>query len=294
MRITVIVNPAAGVPEPVLSILNDAWAEADIDWDVAITHKPGDGREAARKAAEEGVDAVGVYGGDGTVAEVASALAEGGPPMLLLPGGTGNALAEDLGIPPTLAEAAALAVGDAGEARLVDLGRDGDTWFVLRLTMGFEAEMVANATREMKDRYGWLAYAFSGLQTLAAPPTATYSLVVDGEHHECAGVAAIVANSAASGMRGIRLAENVDVSDGLLDVIVATSPDLLGWLGNAADAAQGLEPRMLNHWRGSDIRVESAPAQTVLADGEEMGAGPVHVTVVPGAIRVLVPKAQQK
>ena len=81
--------------------------------------------------------------------------------MLLLPGGTGNALADDLGIPSTLAQAAALANGDLSEIRLVDLGRIGDRWFVLRLTAGFEAEMVAAATREMKDRYGWLAYAFT-------------------------------------------------------------------------------------------------------------------------------------
>ena len=62
-----------------------------------------------------------------------------------------------------------LAVGDAGETRRIDLGRASGQYFALRLTMGFEAEMVAAATRELKDRYGWLAYALTGLQTLAAP-----------------------------------------------------------------------------------------------------------------------------
>ena len=290
MRIRVIINPAAGVAEPILSVLNDVFGSAEIDWDVAITHDAGDGEAEARKAADKGFDLIGVYGGDGTVAEVASALAEGGPPMLLLPGGTGNALAEDLGVPPLLADAAALAVGGAGEIKRVDLGRAGDRRFVLRLTMGFEAEMVSAATREMKDRYGWLAYALTGLQTLAAPPMAAYSMTVDGEAIECEGLAAVIANSASSGLPGVRLAEDVDVADGLLDLIVVQNPDFLGWLGNAADVASGQQPRMLNRWRGTEIHVDAHPAQSVLSDGEDAGLTPVDVTVEPGVIGVLVPK----
>ncbi len=290
MRVKVIINPAAGKPEPVLSILNDVFGAADIDWSVAITHKIGDGAIAARKAADQGFDLIGAYGGDGSVADVASGLAEGGPPILLLPGGTGNALADDLGIPPKLANAAALAVGDAGAIRRVDLGRCGGTWFVLRMTMGFEAAVVLATTKEMKDRYGWLAYALTGLRSLADPPTARYSMTVDGRAVECEGLAAVVANSASTGAPGVRIAGDVDVSDGMLDVVVVQSDTLSLLLGSAADAAQGLQPRMLSRWRGRDIHVEADPAQAVLADGEEAGSTPVDVTVVPGAVSVLVPR----
>ena len=291
MRVRVIINPAAGAAEPVLSVLNDVFGPARVDWDVAITHEAGDAEAAARAAADKGFDLLGVYGGDGTIAEVASALAEGGPPMLLLPGGTGNALAEDLGIPPLLANAAGLAVDDAGEVKRVDLGKVGSVRFALRLTMGFEAEMVSTATREMKDRYGWLAYALTGLKTLSAPPMATYSMTVDGDAMECEGLAAVIANSASSGLAGVRLAEDVDVSDGLLDLIVVRNPDLLGWLGNAADVAQGQQPRMLSRWRGTEIHVDASPAQSVLADGEDAGLTPVDVTIERGAIGVLVPRS---
>jgi len=290
MRVKIIINPAAGNSEPVLSVLNDVFGPAEIDWDVVVTHGTGDGVTAAREAADQGFDLVGAYGGDGTVAEVASALAEGGPPMLLLPGGTGNALAEDLGIPPRLVDAAALAIGDAPEIRRVDLGRVGKRWFVLRLTMGFEATMVGATTREMKNRYGWLAYALTGLQTLSEPPMAKYSITVDGQAVECEGLAAVVSNSASIGVAGIRLADDVDVSDGLLDVAVVQSLDLLGLLGSAADAAQGEQPRILSRWRGREIHVEAGPAQAVLADGEEAGWTPLDVTIVPGALGVVVPK----
>jgi len=290
MRVKVIINPAAGRPEPILSVLNDVFAPAGIDWEVDITHKSGDGVAAARQAADEGYDLVGAYGGDGSVSEVVSGLAEGGPPILLLPGGTGNALAADLGIPPGLAEAAALAVGEAGEVRRVDVGRSGKLWFVLRLTTGFEADMVSAATQEMKDRFGWLAYAFSGLMAISDAPMATYRITVDGAEVECEGLAALVANSAMVGVSSLRIADDVDVSDGLLDLVVVQRADLPGLIGSAADVAQGQQPRMMSRWRGKEIRVETTPPQAVLADGEDAGLTPVDVTVVPGAVGVLVPK----
>jgi diacylglycerol kinase (ATP) len=290
MRVRIVINPAAGNSEPVLSVLNGVFDPAGIEWDVVLTHKAGDGATAAREATDQGFDLVGAYGGDGTVAEVASGLAEGGPPMLLLPGGTGNALAADLGIPPKLADAAALAVAGAGEIRRVDMGRAGERWFVLRLTMGFEADVVGATTREMKDSFGWLAYAMSALQALSEPPMATYSVTVDGETVECEGLAAVVCNSASIGVGGIRLADDVDVSDGVLDVAVLQSLDLMSLLGSAADAAQGQELRMLSRWRGAVIHVESSPVLEVLADGEEAGRTPVDATIVPGALGVVVPK----
>ncbi|NTW28852.1 MAG: diacylglycerol kinase family lipid kinase [Coriobacteriia bacterium] len=290
MRIKVIANPGAGQPQPILSVLNDTLGAAGIDWDVAITHGPGDGYAAVRKAAEEGYDLIGAYGGDGTISEVAFALALGGPPMAIFPGGTGNALAEDLGIPKTLAEAATLVAGGAYDLRAVDMGRVGDSRFILRVTMGFEASIVEAATRELKDRYGWLAYVFAGLQMLSNPPRASYVIDVDGETIKAEGLACIIANSATTGVLGMRIADDVDVSDGLLDVIVVESADMLSTAGNALDAVSGQQLRGMTRWRGERIRVKSRPKQSVLADGEDAGSTPVEVSVTPGAIRVVVPK----
>ena len=293
MRIKVIANPSAGQPEPVLSVLNDAFGPAEIDWDVVVTHGKGDGYEATRQAVGQGYDLIAAYGGDGTVTEVASALALGGPPMAILPGGTGNALAEDLGIPRTLAEAAALIAGGVYDIRRVDMGRVGDGFFILRLTMGFEASVVEVATRELKDRFGWLAYAFAGLQTLANPERTCYVIEVDGVAVEAEGLACILANSASMGVIGVKIADGVDLSDGLLDVVVVDLPDLSSLMGSAADVAFGEAPRGLTRWRGKRIRVETRPQQPVLADGEDAGKTPVEASVVPGAIGILVPKAAQ-
>jgi diacylglycerol kinase (ATP) len=291
VRIKVVINPGAGQPEPVLSALNDTLGSAGIEWDVAVTHGPGDGRDAALEAVQQGYDLIGAYGGDGTVSEVASALALGGPPMVILPGGTGNALATDLGIPAKLIDAAALVAGGEYDIRPVDMGRVGDGFFILRLTMGFEASVVEAATRESKDRFGWLAYAFAGLQALADPPTAIYRMDVDGEAVEASGLACVLANSAATGVSGTSLAEGVDVSDGMLDLFVIDLPDLASLLGSAADAAAGQQPRGMTRWRAKQVRIESRPKQSVLTDGEDAGTTPVEVSVAPGAISVVVPKA---
>ncbi len=291
-RVMIIVNPAAGKAEPVLSILNDVFGPAKIEWQVAITHRAGDGVTAAREAVEAGFDLIGAYGGDGTVAEVASALADGGPPLLLLPGGTGNALAEDLGIPSDLAGAAALALEGGSDVRRIDIGRTGDTRFVLRLTMGIEAALVGSATREMKDRLGWLAYVVAGVQALADPPVAEYTVTVDDESYVVEGVAAMIANSASVGhLAGVKLAQGVDLSDGRLDVAVVEKAGLPSLLGSVAEAAQGQEPGGVRRWSGARIRVDAKPAQAILADGEESGSTPVDATVIPAAVSVLVPRA---
>lgn len=293
MRVKIIVNPGAGQPEPILSILNDTLGKAGLDWDVDVTHKAGDGFDAARNAAKEGYDLVCSYGGDGTVSEVAAALAESGTIMAILPGGTGNGLADDLGIPGDLASAAELVASQAYDVRAVDVGRVGDKLFVLRVTMGFEASVVETATRDLKDKFGSLAYAFAGLQTLANPPKATYSIEVDGKTYEAEGMACIVANSASTGVLGLKLSDAVDVSDGQLDVIIAEQADLATLAGTAADAVAGAEPRSFCRWTGKKITVKSTPGQSVLADGEDAGTTPVEISVIPGALKIVVPRAAE-
>lgn len=289
MRVKIVINPAAGQPEPVLSILNDAFAETDVRWDVDVVHKSGDGYESARRGLSDGYDVICAYGGDGTVGEVAQALAQTETPMGILPGGTGNALAGDLGLPLDLASAAALVASADHEVRRIDVGRAGDRMFVLRATMGLEVSVVESATRELKDRFGWLAYAFGSLQTLADPPTARYTLQIDDRSIERTGLACIVANSASMGVMGLRLSDQTDVSDGLLDVIIAEQSDLPTLAGAAMDLAQGSEPRIVTRWQGRNIRVAAEPTQAVLTDGEQAGSTPVDISLLPGALRVIVP-----
>lgn len=289
VRIKVVINPASGTAEPVLPVLNDVFGGAGIGWDVAITHGAGDAEAAAATAAAEGYDYVGAYGGDGTLREVAAGIMKSsGPPVLPLPGGTGNAVADDLGLPADLAGAARV-LTMPHELRPLDLGRIGDRYFALRVTMGLEADLVANTTPDMKARFGWFAYALSGLQALTSAPLAHYRVEVDGRSHEEDGLALLVANSANTGVAGVSISAGVDPSDGLLDVVVIQRSDIPGLLGSAVDAVQGQEPRAVCHWQGRRIRVEAEPQQAFLADGEDAGTTPFEVEVVPSAVRIVIP-----
>ena len=107
-RVLVIINPASGQAQPVLHTLNRVFTEAEIDWPVAITKGDGDAAQAAAQAASADVDAVAVYGGDGTVMEVANALHGTSLPMAILPGGTANVLSIELDVPGQLKAAARL------------------------------------------------------------------------------------------------------------------------------------------------------------------------------------------
>ncbi|MBE0476199.1 MAG: diacylglycerol kinase family lipid kinase [Coriobacteriia bacterium] len=287
----VVANPAAGADEIVLATLNDTWADAGLRWDVSVTLGPGDGERLAREAAEDGAPVVAAYGGDGTVAEVASALAGTDVPMLLLPGGTGNVMAHELGIPLKLSDAAAVLLGPRSERRIDVAATDRGRTLVLRAGIGWEADAVEGAPRELKDKLGYLAYLVSGVRGVVEPsPRSRYRISVDGVEYQDEGVTCVVANSASLGMGDLVLHPEVAVDDGWLDAVVIRRSDPPSLLRLASGAARGKPADdLVGHFKGRDVRVEAEPRQAVVLDGESAGDTPLRAWVLPGAVRVLVP-----
>ena len=189
----VIVNPASGSEKPVLSIFNNAFRPAGIDWDVFVTKGAGDARRLAKQAVAEGVDVLGVYGGDGTVREAISGLVGTHIPLAIFPGGTGNGVSTELGIPSDLAAACALVSGAEHDVRQIDLGQMGDNYFALNVGVGFPTAMMQGADQGNKERLGVLAYLIAGIQTLRDPPVAHYHLTLDNTKVESDGVNCLVA-----------------------------------------------------------------------------------------------------
>lgn len=303
-RVHVIINPAAGQDYPVLGALNSVFHPAAVDWDVFITKRPGDARRLAAEAVAAGADAVAVYGGDGTVAEVASGLMGSQTPLAILPGGTANVASVELGIPGDLAAAARL-LCTPHQTRPIDMGEVNGHPFILRVGLGLEAQMVEGADRALKNRMGTLAYALSALQALREPQPARYHLTIDGQTIESDGVLCIIANMGSMGWGGATLASAIDVSDGLLDVLVVRQTDLRFLLSVTAAAVAGGAPadavsqptpsgaEALQSWQGREILVTPDPLQSLQVDGEVLEAAPVHARVFPGAVRVIVPPESQ-
>jgi YegS/Rv2252/BmrU family lipid kinase len=288
-RIHVIVNPAAGRGAPILHILNSVFRPAGIIWDISVTQGSGDAARFTAQAVAAGVDVVAVYGGDGTVMEVAGSLAGNPTPMAILPGGTANLMAIELGLPRNLALAAQIAMREDSTARVVDLGKAGNQRFMLRVGIGLSARKVEATSREMKDRFGILAYSLGALQALRTSEPARFSFLLDGRPAECEAIACVVDNAGTIGIPGLSHSHEVSVSDGFFDVFAVR--DLLPEppLPARTPVAQGRRAgtAIAQHWRARDITVVTDPPLPVQADGEMWGTTPISITVLPGAVRVL-------
>jgi YegS/Rv2252/BmrU family lipid kinase len=286
-RVQVIINPAAGKNDTILNTINGVFSGSDIEWDARITHKFGDATRLAREAVVDGADLVAGYGGDGTQLEVANGLVGSGVPMAILPGGTGNAMAFQLNVPRDLMGAVSLIVNSTNR-KAIDLASIGDRVFMLRAYTGVQAE--ERASREMKDKYGNLAYVAEGLKFAARPPEAQYKATIDGQTVEGKGMICYIVNAGASG--GIALPElpGVDVSDGLLDFYVVS--DGLRSIRNISRYVLkvGSAKAGVYHWQGREITLEADPAQNVWIDGEQYGQTPITAKVLPKALEVVVPE----
>ncbi|MGH2521864.1 MAG: diacylglycerol/lipid kinase family protein, partial [Anaerolineales bacterium] len=241
--------------------------------------------------------------------EVASGLMGTDVPLAIFPGGTANVMSVELGIPADLAEACALVCGSASAIRTIDVGKvlrvnnpeGGDYFFLTRVGMGLEVQVIEGADRETKDRMGWLAYALSALRALTSPPVAHYRLTLDGWEIESQGVTCVIANSGVitpnSGIAGrtvLSFAPNVNISDGLLDVIVIRATDLGGLLAVAASVVAGTEDaEPLQHWQAREVSANTDPPQNLQCDGELIGQTPITVRVAPQALRVIVPEGSK-
>jgi YegS/Rv2252/BmrU family lipid kinase len=294
-KVHLIVNPAAGQPKPILRIVNDVLHKHDVDWNVSVTQKDGSGARLAQEAVQAGADLIAVYGGDGTVKDVINGLMDGGVPLAYLPGGTGNALAHELNIPMDLEKAVSLII-EGHTLRGIDVGKtvresqpDQPGYFILRANVGLQTNIVQSATREEKDRFGNLAYLIAGLKSLADSNSKpeSFHITVDGEEIEAQGLTCMVANSASvGGPSSFRFAADVDPSDGILNVFVfdASFGSILEALSSAMNSERS---SFSQHWQGREITVRDQRA--VVLDGEDFGHAPIAVTVVPQAVRILVP-----
>lgn len=291
-KIHVIINPASGKEEAMLHIVNIFMKEAGIQWEALVTHKAGDGIRYAKEAVKAGVDAVAVYGGDGAVMEAASGLIGSEMPLIILPGGSTNVMAAELGISDDLKTACEVITQVPLKTKTVDMGQFDGRYFIVGLSIGFGADLVKGADREAKNKYGILAYFFSAAEALKRVSLAGYHLKIDEHEFDVKGVTCIVANAGNLGFTKISLDRHIDVSDGLLDVVVVKRANFNMLKHMLSTLIKGERPHdmaLVQHWQGKEISISSNRKQVVQCDGEMLDKMPSLIKVIPSAIRVLVP-----
>ena len=218
------------------------------------------------------------------------ALAGSGLPVAIIPVGSGNLLARNLGIPLGLDDSLATAVG--GVDRRIDLGRVDDQPFAVMAGMGFDAAMMADTTEGMKRVVGWPAYVASGLRHLRDPVMRMRLRIDDGPTLRRSARTVLVGNVGQL-EGGLELLPDAEADDGLLDVIIVAPRTLRDWLRVAYRIVRHRKhDRHLERLRGATISIEADRSVPRQMDGEVIAEGRrIDVRVEPGALLVRVPQS---
>jgi methylglyoxal synthase len=294
-----IFNPVAGQgnPDQDLALIR-RLLEPQVQVKVVLTSEDKDPAEQAEQAIAEGAELILASGGDGTISAVASSVIGKNIPLGVIPRGTANAFAVALGIPTDIHSACETIL--AGTTRVVDAARCNGKPFILLTGIGFEAEMVDRANRDLKNRLGVLAYLLAGVQQFQEQTAFKAIIDIDGELTEVQTGTITVANAAPATSVLAQGFGQVIVDDGLLDLTIATPKTRLQGLNTLtslfASALVNIpaERDDIIRLRTKKVRITTDPIQKVVIDGEILTPEAVELECLPHALTVLAPLANQR
>jgi len=297
-RALLITNPAAARTEvAAVHATVDVLRRGGWGVDVRATGGPGDARRFAAEAVADGLDVVGVYGGDGTSMQAAAALVGSSTALGLIPGGTGNLLAGNIRIPSDPVQAARAML--EGTALALDLGRverpDGTHYFAVAGGAGYDARVMAQTSTKEKRRWRFGAYVATTLRLLPQLQSTVFRVTVDGVSFEAPAALILIANCGEVIPPFVKLRSGIRPDDGLLDAVLIRADGFVDsvravWeLLRERGSATGTGPGFIGYARGRVITVEPEQPQPVELDGEPHGVTPLTAEAVPRAIRVIAP-----
>jgi len=291
----VVVNPVAGSNSGIVERELPRYFR-DVGWTWQIYSTTGDElvAEVVRDALEGDhppFDLIVAAGGDGTVSGVAAGVSRSGVPMGVLPVGTGNTLARELGVPLTVEGALELLTGDHS-VRDIDGMAVGERIFVLNVSVGISGLTMRDTATGEKRRLGRAAYVWTGLRKLFGYQPHRFALTIDGQSRSVRASEIAVVNSGALGDPALRWSPEAELDDGRIDVLIVRARTIIDYLGLALAILlrrHSEEPSIEHATATQRVSVDADPDLPVQADGEVIGTPPVTVTVVPGAVRVVTP-----
>jgi YegS/Rv2252/BmrU family lipid kinase len=289
-RIDIIVNPAAGSRN---SGLFDAVVRRLHDKGAFVrcfdTEGPGHASELAATCAQEAyADAIVAAGGDGTINEVARGLLGHPTPLGVLPLGTANVLAIELG-----QRLRARSIADTllhGDAKLIGTGQVNGEMFLLMVGAGFDGAVVAAIKPEMKRRFGKFAFVWEGLKTWFTGPGHSILTEIDGELHE---VAWVVVTNARHYAGPFVLAPTVDIAEPYLQVFIFKKHSRLAFAGYFLGLSLGQVARMpgVQVFRFQKLELSSVEPVPVEVDGDAFRSLPLTISQGTQFLRLVVPQA---
>jgi diacylglycerol kinase (ATP) len=291
VRISIIANPRSGRGRAFRRIQGYVrdWPHRDWRVELLTTRAPGHAAELARVLVSRPPDLVAVCGGDGTVNEVVNGAPDPPFPVAILPAGTADVLAREIGIPLDPVQALKVALG--GSIRRVDsclLQGAAARRFLLMAGAGIDAFVVARTSAVLKDRVGIIAFYQSTLRSLATYSFPEFTLVADDLQIRAS--TCVVANSRGYG-GGLVLAPTADMTDGFLDVVAIQSRSRLDLALFALTALLGRPRRFpwVRYARARSVKIDGPPQVMVQADGELVGTLPAVIGLFERSFPLVVP-----
>jgi diacylglycerol kinase (ATP) len=242
-----------------------------------------------KRALSDGAELLFIWGGDGMVQRSIDAMDGAKTPIAILPAGTANLLATNLGIPQDIEQA--VSIGLRGERQLFDVGRFNGERFAVMAGAGFDAAMIEQADGTLKDRIGRVAYVWTGSENLRAKPFKA-KIEVDGAPWYAGDASCILFGNVGRLFGGIEVFEEARPDDGRLELGVVNADGVTDWVRALARTAAGHPERSPLVRTTSAKKVKVKLNRKVLYEVDGGGREPVKaftVKVLPAAITICTP-----
>jgi YegS/Rv2252/BmrU family lipid kinase len=291
MKLAIIVNPIAGGGRSYGAIQRYVAQWPHSPWQVTLLTTRVDYRAGllARELLDQPPDLLAVCGGDGTINEVASQIPHSPFPVAVLPAGTANVVARELGLP--LDPIRALQIALKRNVRRVDLGKLGGESgrrFLFVAGIGFDADVVAKVPPKLKKRLGKAAFAITAIRSLRNYAFPEFR--VDVGSKTFSATSCLVCNARSYG-GGMLFCPNADMTDGLLDILILQGKRRVEWAGFLLQALRGkaVEHDWIHRIQAKELKIAGSSEVMVQTDGELAGHLPLDLGIDDRAFPLVVP-----
>lgn len=287
----VVINPVAGNSqlETVRGKIQSALQERAIPCEIYETTGKEKLREVIRSKVKEGFKLFIAAGGDGTLSAVVDGLAGTQLPLVIIPTGTWNTVAQIMGIPLEIDQAVDLLFQEH-TIRTIDALQVDQSFFLLSISAGVGSRTIEDVKRHEKRRFGKLVDLWKGLRQLLKFRSYPFEVRIDGRLSKFRASELMVANSASIALKAVQLDPGIRMDDGKLNVCRIYANSLSDYLKLAISMLRGDQK---HNWNVlcvealQEVEIRSRERLPVQGDGDVIGHLPVTVKIFPKAVNIV-------
>ena len=288
-------NPKAGQvkDDHTLPMIQSHFAKHSIDLKIYTVPKP---KEELHKLVSEcindGYELFIAAGGDGTVSFISDPLVNTGKPLGIIPIGTGNLIAKTLKIPIKLEKSLDLITSNDHKTRGIDAIKViNDRNYISNVSAGVSPELMSDTRQEDKQKMGFFAYIIKLGQKLLGLQQHRYYLEYDHQTTTYLATEILITNGSKTGLTHVEWPEEIQIDDGLLDIIVLQAANIFDFLGlvfSLFSRTSEKNPKFKKITFSQYCRIASRSPQYIQADGDVVSKTPIEVQVLPHAVNIIV------